>query len=385
MFRLFLLSAALQAAIASFSTYLQIALRNKGYAHSLVGILMAVSQLAAIMIPLAISVLADRSGRAKRYIVLSGICALIASLPFFLSENVAIVVVSLVFLNGFIWCMNPLSDGFINRKVSGDSSQYGIIRAFGTLSYVAVLSAFAILSFPDEGNNSSIMRSFLLFISIFIAISAIQRDYEGESRKEKKSFSLSMFSGKFYLYMVIVALLKISISVIDKLLPSYMTEELGLGSHFTAFIALGALFEFFSMIIFGRLLDKGRFSGYSALFISAIALVVRFSLFLIPGIIPFAIAETLHGLTFGVLHVGALRFISDNSDPADYEVAATVYWAAASNLPGLFASLFGGLIIDNYGFRTLFGVSLIFPIIAMIIASSLKNRLTATASCADSR
>ncbi len=376
MFRLFLLSAALQAAIASFSTYLQIALRNKGYAHSLVGILMAVSQLSAIFIPLVISVFADRRGKAKRFIVLSGIIALLASFPFFIADNIAAVAIALVVLNGFIWCMNPLCDGFINRKVSGDSSEYGIIRAFGTFSYVAVLSAFAILSFPDESDNSSIMRSFLLFISIFIAISAMQKENEVNRGTEKKRFSFSMFSRKFYLYMLVVGFLKISISVVDKLLPSYMTEVLGLGSYFTAFIALGALFEFFTMIIFGRLLDNGRITSFSALIISAIALVVRFTLFLIPGLLPFTIAETLHGLTFGVLHVGTLRFISDNSDPSDYEVAATVYWAAASNLPGLFASLFGGMIIDCYGFRTLFGVSIIFPLIALALALAKRKKLT---------
>lgn len=375
--QLFLLSMLTQTAVATLSPYLQIIFRNKGYSHSLSGTLIALCQLSAIIMPLIISSISDKRGRTKPMIILCGVLSIILAFPFLLSESTVIVAVSAFILNGFFWCINPLADGFINRKLSGDSSRYGTIRAMGTLSYVTALVLFGVTGFPHENDNSSILLCMMIFIPLLVlGASFLKEDKRVEKKEEKgKLFSFSWFPKRFYIFMGIVALTRVGQSVVEKLLSSYMTENLGLGDSFVLFIALGAVFEFFCMILFGKLNKKGILSSTTILTISAVGLTVRLLLYLIPGLPAFILAQTLHGLTFGALHLCATSYTAANVDKNHYDLGMTLYWSLATNLPEMLGALVGGFIIDSFGYPTLFLSYSFFPLLAVILSLVLKKTL----------
>ena len=381
MYRYYLLAVLTQVAIAAYAPYIQIILRNKGYSYSLVGVIIAVGQAAAILGPLVISSLTDRTGRTKPFLVLSALCALLLGIPFYLSSSVAVVVISIFLLDAFFWSLNPLCDGFLTRKLRGAKTGYGTLRACGTFGYMTALTLFALTGFPDESSNSSILICFSIFVLLFIAAALLQKDDRRERGKGKgKFFSFSWFSSSFYIFMMIVAFTRVGQSVVEKLLASYMTEHLGLGSYFSLFIAIGALCEFLCMLLFGRLLRKNRVTPAFLLFISALGLTVRLLLYLIPSIWVFALAQTLHGLTFGALHVAATTYTARTVSSEHYEMGMSIYWAVATNLPELFGSLFGGFVIDRWGYPTLFVSYAVFPFIAAVLCILLRKRISRTSS-----
>ena len=381
MYRYYLLAVLTQVAIAAYAPYIQIILRNKGYSYSLVGVIIAVGQAAAILGPLVISSLTDRTGRTKPFLVLSALCAFLLGIPFYLSSSVAVVVISIFLLDAFFWSLNPLSDGFLTRKLRGAKTGYGTLRACGTFGYMTALTLFALTGFPDESSNSSILICFSIFVLLFIAAALLQKDDRRERGKGKgKFFSFSWFSSSFYIFMMIVAFTRVGQSVVEKLLASYMTEHLGLGSYFSLFIAIGALCEFLCMLLFGRLLRKNRVTPAFLLFISALGLTVRLLLYLIPSIWVFALAQTLHGLTFGALHVAATTYTARTVSSEHYEMGMSIYWAVATNLPELFGSLFGGFVIDRWGYPTLFVSYAVFPFIAAVLCILLRKRISRTSS-----
>ena len=375
--QLFILSMLTQATIATLSPYLQIIFRNKGDSHSLSGTLIALCQLSAIIMPLIISSLSDKRGKTKPMIILCGVLSILLSMPFLLSESFPVVVVSAFLLNGFFWCLNPLADGFINRKLSGDSSKYGVIRAMGTLSYVTALVLFGITGFPHENDNSSILTCMMIFLPLLVLGSLFLKEDKREKAVGEKGrlFSFSWFPKRFYLFMGIVALTRIGQSVVEKLLPSYMTENLGLGDSFVLFVALGAVFEFFCMIIFGKLNRKGILSSTTILTISAVGLVARLLLYLVPGLPAFILAQTLHGLTFGALHLCATSYTAANVDKNHYDLGMTLYWSLATNLPEMIGALCGGFIIDSFGYPMLFFSYAFFPLLAVILSIVFKKTL----------
>ncbi len=381
MYRYYLLAVLTQVSIASYAPYIQIILRNKGYSYSLVGVIIAVGQAAAIVGPLVISSLTDRTGRTKCFIILSALCALLFAIPFYLSSSEALVIISIFFLDVFFWSLNPLCDGFLNRKLKGTKTSYGTLRACGTFGYMMALTLFAITGFPDESSNSSILLCFSLFVSLFIFSALLQKEDRRERGKDKGSFfSFSWFSPSFYIFMAIVAFTRVGQSVIEKLLASYMTEYLGLGSYFSLFIAIGALFEFLCMLLFGRLLNKKRVTPAFLLFLSALGLTVRLLLYLIPSIFVFALAQTLHGLTFGALHVAATTYTARTVSSEHYEMGMSIYWAVATNLPEMFGSLFGGFVIDRWGYPTLFMSYAVFPFIAAVLCILLRKQISGPSS-----
>lgn len=310
-------------------------------------------------------------------IIICGLVSIVLSFPFLLSTNLPLVVISAFLMNGFFWCLNPLADGFINRKLSGDSSRYGLIRAMGTLSYVAALVLFGITGFPKESDNSSILRCMMIFIPLLVIGAMFLKEDKRvmEKTENNKFFSLSWFPKRFYIFMAIVAFTRVGQAVVEKLLASYMTENLGLGDSFVLFVALGAVFEFFCMIIFGRLNKKGILSSTTILTISAIGLTVRLLLYLIPGLPAFIIAQTLHGLTFGALHLSATSYTSANVDKNHYDLGMTIYWSLATNLPEMLGAFVGGFIIDSYGYPMLFLSYSFFPLLATILALVMRKTL----------
>ncbi len=377
MFRCFLLAVMTQVVIGAYSPYVQISLRNKGYSHSLVGLVMAAGQAAAIVGPLVISSFSERCGRTKPFILLSAVMSAVCALPFFLLRSVPAVIFSSFMLEAFFWSINPLSDGFINRFLGDRNSEYGTIRSFGTFGYMLALLIFSFTGFPDEADNRSILTCFLSLSLVYILTVLIQgeRSEAGERNEKKAVFSLFSFDRNFYIFMVIVAFTRFAQCVIDKFLASYMTETLKLGHIFPSFIALGAFSEFLAMIIFGSLLRRNRVTPLFLLFLSALGLTVRLLLYLIPSITVFAFAQTLHSLTFGACHVAATAYITRHVEPSRYDSAMSVYWAVMTNFPQLLASLIGGAVIEKWGYNTLFLSYSAFPFIAILLIVLFRQRL----------
>lgn len=373
---LYVLSVLTQISVASYAPYLQIILRNKGYSYSLTGVIISLGQAAAIAGPLVVSALSDRKGRTRPFLFLSAALSLLSSIPLFFSTNKAYVILSVLVLDFFFWSLNPLSDAFINRSLRKERYKYGKIRAFGTLGYLTALILFAVSGFPDERNNASIFKCFLSVITIYIlSLFLLKEERSEEKVKERKRFSLFDFNKGFYLFMFLVALTRVGQSVVEKMLSAYMTETLQLGSKFTLFISIGAFFEFFSLLLFSRLLREKKVRPLFMLFLSAVALTIRLLMYLIPNIYVFALAQTLHGLTFGACHSSATCYIAENVKAEHYEVGMSVYWALATNFPELLGTLVGGFVIESCGYNTLFLSYAVFPLIAALLAVILRKEI----------
>ncbi len=371
----YLVGMVTQIAIASYSPYVQIVFRNKGYSYSLTGVLIALSQALAIIGPLLISSITDKRGKTKPYLMLCALLSIISGIPFFLSNNLCAVIISMCILSAFFWSLNPLTDGFLNRALKGESYSYGKIRASGTMSYTLALMLFAFTGFPNESDNKSILLLFVFALLLFSFVISFERDDKREGKEERIAFSFKWFDRGFYLFMLIIAFSRVGQAVVEKLLASYMTETLELGGYFSLFIAIGSFCEFVCMILFGRLLKKKKITPLGMLTLASLGLVIRLLLYLIPNIYVFALAQTLHGLTFGACHVAATSYISHNVSSEHYEVGMSIYWALATNLPELIGSLMGGFVIDMWGYDMLFLSYALFPLISVILSFIFKRTI----------
>ena len=375
MTKLVLLTMAAQIVMAAFCPYQQIILRNKGYSHSLCGVLIALTQVSAIIIPLIISSFSDKTSRAKTFIFFSALLALIFSIPYLLSLNIYVVIISAFIMSGLLWSINPLCDGFVNRALGSDTSKYGSIRSMGTLSYMLVLVIFSLSGFPNESENKSILIALAIcFTVLLISLIPVKEIKSEKSKSEKEDvFSISWFPKRFYIFMVIIAITRIAHSIVEKLLSSYMVENLNLGSFFLLFVALGAFCEFICMFLFSHLRRRGVVNSWHLLLLSSIGLALRLILYLIPSFWAFFVAQMLHGLTFGAAHVAATGYAADNVEPEHYGLAMTLYWSLAVNFPQMLGAFGGGFIIESFGYPMLFLSYSIFPIIGIVLCFVFKK------------
>ena len=380
MLRFMLLNFFFQATVAVVAPYTQIVFRNKGYSHSLVGAVIAMGQVASIIFPIFMAMISDRTRKTRLMVMLMMFGSVALLIPSALSDSLALTLLFFIIASSFYWSLNPMLDGYQSRLLRGNASAYGIARAMGTLGYVVALLVFGLTGFPDETSNRSICLCLLIVAAVFLVVmSGSPRDVPPEYSKEsskKRAFSFSWFSGKYYLMILIVALSRIAHAVPDKLLASYMTEDLGFGGSFTLFIALGALSEFVMMIIGGNLLQKGRASAYLFVLLASAGLAARLMIYyLFRNIWAFTFAQLFHSLTFGALHIGMAKFIAQNVKKEHYSLAMSVYWAIGTNLPSTIGVLLGGFVIDSLGYPSLFAIYTVFPIIAVILCIIFRSKL----------
>ena len=376
-----MLNFSLQAAVSAISPYTQLLLRNKGYSHSLVGVIVAIGQVASIFFPVLFGMLSDRTRKTRLLFVVLAAGTAIAFVPTAISGSVAVTIVCFFVASALFWSINPMNDGYENRVLGGDSSKYGVVRAMGTLGYLVCLVVFALTGFPVETDNRSIALCTVVTLSVFCFMVLFAPKDEPKSVEpqgnEGRFFSFDWFSSKFYLMMFVVALTRIAEAVIDKLLSSYMTEDLNLGGRFALFVALGAASEFVMMVVGGRLMQKGKVSAYGLIVMSAIGMIVRLLIYrFFPTIAAFTVAQLLHSFTFGALHIGVSKFVAQNVNESHYSLAMSFYWAIATNLPEMIGVLAGGFVIDIFGYGTLFASYVVFPVLALVICLANRRKLS---------
>ncbi len=384
-----LLNFSLQAAVSAISPYTQLLLRNKGYSHSLVGVIVAIGQVASIFFPVLFGMLSDRTRKTRLLFVLLAVGTAVSFVPSALSGSVAVTIGCFFVTSALFWSLNPMNDGYENRVLKGDSAKYGVVRAMGTLGYLVCLVVFALTGFPVETDNRSIALCTVVTLAVFCFMVLfapkdeprqpdLQKDMQGRQEGKGRFFSFGWFSSKFYLMMLVVALTRIAEAVIDKLLSSYMTEELNLGGRFALFVALGAASEFVMIVVGGRLMQKGKVSAYGLIVLSAVGMIVRLLIYrFFPTIGAFVVAQLLHACTFGALHIGVSKFVAQNVDESHYSLAMSFYWAIATNLPEMIGVLAGGFVIDNFGYGTLFASYVVFPVLALVICLANRRKLAA--------
>ncbi|MDT3390086.1 MAG: MFS transporter [bacterium] len=375
--RLILLCIFNQATTAAVSPYVQIILRNKGYSHSIVGLILAFGQIATVIIPMLIGLLSDRTRKTKPIIIVLAMLSCVAFMPAALSGSLVLTFITFFLASGIFWSTHPIVDGYETRLLKGDASKYGLIRSMGTMGYIVFLIIFGITGFPDQTDNTSICTSIAIVCAALVVVSFfIPNDIPAEKKELRTRFSLSVFSRKFYLMMLLVGLSRISQAVIEKLLSSYMMEVMGMGGNFVLYVAWGAFCEFLMILFGGKLLQKGTVSAYSMILLSFIGLAVRLLIYcLFPSVVGFVFGQTLHALTFGALHIGVTKFIAQNVEPAHYSLGQSFYWAIATNLPEMLGALAGGFIIDWFGYRNLFAVYSVFPAVAAILCIAFRKTL----------
>lgn len=380
MLRFMLLNFFFQATVAVVAPYTQIVFRNKGYSHSLVGVVIAMGQIASIIFPIIMAMISDRTRKTRLMVMLMMFGSVALLIPSALSDSLVLTILLFFIASSFYWSLNPMLDGYQSRLLRGNASVYGIARAMGTLGYVAALLVFGLTGFPDETSNRSICLCLLIVSAIFLVVMSLSpkdlpADNSGES-ESGKSFSLSWFSGKYYLMILIVALSRIAHAAPEKLLASYMTEELGFGGSFTLFIALGAFSEFLMMMFGGKLLQNGKASPFLFVLLASVGLAVRLMIYyLFRSVWAFTFAQLFHSLTFGALHIGMAKFIAQNVKKEHYSLAMSIYWAIGTNLPSTLGILLGGFIIDSFGYPSLFALYTIFPVIASILCILFRSKL----------
>ncbi len=368
MLRYYLLSFFMQSTTSAVCPYVQIFLRNMGFPQTVVGIFLAFGQIAGTVVPLEIGAMVDKNGKVKRTLYVCVFCMVASFICMMFKLPVLPLAVLYATSQAFFKCLDPVLDSYFTSAFKGDPKLYSDVRSSGTMGYVVMLCLFALTGFPSKDSNTQILINMIFFFMVFAFFVLIAPNPQNAGKigaKENERFKISWLDKSFYILMFIIMFTKISMGVIDIMLSSYMTEVLELGEKFSLFLAFGAFCEFIAFIVFGDMLKKGKITIWGLLMLSFFGTFLRFTLYYTTSsVFMFAVAQSLHSLSFGCNHIAVTSYISKTVPERHRNLAMSIYFSIAINFSNMIGVLFGGMLIDRVGYSGVFIIYSVLPLIS---------------------
>jgi len=352
---------------AAFNVYGGIWFAEKGLSSEQIGIINAVPVLATLLLNILVGKIADRASDWRQVIMLG--CLLAGLVP-----------LGLYFVGGFwgiliVWTLAllpfnliaPVADAATMRMTRRRGTQYGAIRAWGTVGYMVTLFFVGwIISHFGGG----------IFLPLFIGLSMLRglvafglprfRGPDGEKTPPPSGASrLREVMKPFFLLPLIGFSMVYSTHVVLNVFQALLWMEQGLSPDLIApLLALAAFSEAAIMFLFGRLAI--RFPARSLILLSAAVAVFRWiCMGFQPGVEFLIPLQLLHAFSFALGFMGCVHFIANwTSD----EIAAEAqgFFQMLQQVMSVIAIIAFGWLVGLMGAHAYF-IAAVFALVGAVL------------------
>jgi len=354
----------------SYSAFIVYYLISQGYSGSLVGTVMAVSALMRILGEMFFGYLCDRIKSIKKVFIGSMLLLMFIIILFRISSNVYIISTLIVLIGFVLLPQSSLIDSWIMGTSEQLAKSYGMMRLFGSIGYALVAWGLGKSIDTFGWNIMFICIGVFALITIILAIN-IPENYHCSKRLNKnKSNRKRLFRNAQYIYLVIITLLvMIPHSMVKVFIPVIIENAGGNPSHqgFIAFIIAIAevpIFYFMKYIL-------GKYKTNILILIAILSCALRIVLLMISTSITSIIwVNILAAITFPLI-LSVVRYrINLIAPDGSKTTAQAIATAVVFGLSSMLSSVIGGIVIDGFGIKALYYLSLGISIFVIIIVVS---------------
>lgn len=298
---------------AAFNVYGGIWFADKGLTSEQIGIINAVPVLVTLLLNIVVGRLADRASDWRQVIVFG--CSLAALIPialFYVHDFWGILIVWTLALLP-INVVGPVVDAATMRMTRRRGTQYGPIRAWGTVGYMVTLFVVGWVISTFGGG---------IFLPMFVGLSILRglvalglprfRAGEGEQKPPVSGAThLGAVMKPFFLLPLVGFSMVYATHIVLNAFQALLWMEQGLSADLIApLLALAAFAEAAIMFVFGRI--ARRFSARSLILLSAATAVFRWiCMGFQPGLEFLIPLQLLHAFTFALGFMGCVNFIAN--------------------------------------------------------------------------
>lgn len=376
---------ALSAIIFCFTA---VFLQFKGYTNYEIGIVFALGNVAGFILQPAVAGYVDRTHR-KTLLKCMRITALLSvvlmAAVYFIPENCLPLTAAYVLLLAGIALLQPLCTSLcFYLEGWGYSINFSRARAIGSLSYSLCSMALGIL--VQRASENAVAVSYIVFCILLggmtFVFSAKEKTHTGSVSaapvQTEKASNLAEFAKenrRFMFFLFGIALLYFPHALIGNFMIEFIRSIGGNSSDLGNVLAFMTVTEVPVMLLFTRLTKRFRVS--SLLRLSVVMFTVKeLMIFLAQSIPALYAAEALQSLSFAILIPASVRYV-DEIISAKNAVKGQAFVTAMLTLGSIFASYFGGLLLDTRGtqFTLLTGVivSAVGTFVLLLSIQTTKN------------
>jgi MFS transporter, PPP family, 3-phenylpropionic acid transporter len=364
------------------SPYLQLLLRGLGYGPAAVGLFLGFFEVIGIAGPLALARLSDVSGRSKPSLFACAALTCLPLAPLVLLRGPAATALCLAVLALGLKSMIPLMDAStIAMSRARKSWDYGKLRVGGSAGFVTVAIVLQLVPGFDRSPPERIalwigVLAALFGLCLFLLPESGAGRREGANGRRRAATrgapaGARGVSGVFVLGLVVIALGRLAMAPVASFFSLYLVDEVkwnAVGGMW----ALAALSEIPLMILSGKIIS--RLGPMRAIALGSAAIALRLGIYaLFPSPAGIVAAQLLHSLCFGLFHPAGVAFVALMVPPERRAQGMAAYMGIGVGLPTFAGSALGGIIVQGWGYRILFGSFIAFALAGIALYAAKRK------------
>ena len=378
-------SPELRASLYQFTVYLPgavsavflgIWLSDHGLPADQIGIINSLPMLGLLLLNMIVGRIADRADDWRTAIIALSIAAAIAPIGlFFVNEFWGILL---------IWCLCAMSNGLVPpvidaatvRMTRRNGTDFGIVRAWATVGYVA--GAAGIGAFLTLLGPAGFVTLYLLMTVLRVALGFLLPRFRAPAPEitVSRAAAGSKLRDSLQLWFVLPLLAFALVNSSNALIGGFaalLWHQNGVPDYFIGpLLAVAAAAEAVLMFAWRRF--GGRVSARTMILVASVAGLVRFTVMAFnPPVEVLFLVQMLHALSFGIGYFGVVHFIANwtnEANAAEAQGFANMLQQGASML----ALIAFGVLVEYFGAHAFFYSTITATIAVGCVLVSLRLR-----------
>lgn len=359
--------------------YASVFLLHKGFNNSLIGVILAVSNIIATVAQPALATYVDRTNKISLKnliaIIVSGVIGFSISVNFLKSPSIILIAVIIIVFT-LTMSLQPLINSLsFEFESHGYEVNFGLARGIGSVSY-AVISL--ILGYIVEKYNPDILPIFYVVLTIGLVIliytfslpkgAKSQLVHERHYSRKGSNINIIGFCKKYKKFMVFllgVICIFLDHTIINNFFIQIMTNVGGNSKDMGNAIFLAAVLELPTMSLFFKI--KEKISCRKLLVISSAAFTIKHIItYFASSVAMIYVAQVVQVAGYALFIPASVYYVSRLIDKSDM-VKGQALVTGAITVSGVFASLSGGILIDTLGVSSMLLIGAIVSVIGTIL------------------
>lgn len=359
--------------------YASVFLLNKGFNNSLIGVILAASNIIATVAQPAFAAYADSKNKISLKNLISLIIIVIIagsfSVNFFKSPSITLIAV-IIMVFTLTMSLQPLINSLSFEFESyGYEVNFGLARGIGSVSY-AIISL--LLGYVVEKYNPEVLPVFyvLLTIGLIILIYTFSLPRETNSTMAHERHCVRIGSDisiigfckkykKFMIFLLGIICIFLDHTIINNFFIQVMTNVGGTSKDMGNAIFLAAVLELPTMSLFTKMKDK--INCRKLIMISGAAFTVKHIItYFSTSVVMIYLAQIIQIAGYALFIPASVYYVSRLIDKSDM-VKGQALVTGAITISGVFASLLGGILIDTLGVSPMLLIGAIVSIFGTIL------------------
>ncbi|MDQ0208514.1 MFS transporter [Alkalicoccobacillus murimartini] len=361
---LFFLYGSISILLSYFPVYFQ----EVGYSTVTIGFLMAGGPFVAIFANPFWAYWGDRLQNIRFILILMLIGNLIIVQFVFQLHTPAYVFIAMLVFFLFQTPSFSQSNSLVLHTISGTSTKFGGVRAWGSLGYAIMAGLAGPLIAVAGINQLWVLYSILLILTLLLILWFPKVKKIEPVRAVKGGYTANVLGNRFFLLFLFLGILLAVPNAMNQTFVSLYIVELGGSLEMIGYSALlTAIFELPVFLLLDRYLKPNKIVMIACLAFVSLLFALRWYLMSLASTpTDILYVQILHCITFGTYYyIGTT--LTSQIIPARYRASGqALFTLAFSGIAGIIAGTLGGWLFQTFGGQQMYQVSVLISLTGMV-------------------